>query len=194
MHTRRTHDRTHVHTHAYHDWQDREQRHAAARRGTEMERRRHSLAHTRALSHEPFHASTAHPSPPIPIITSTSATPPRIYARTHARTHASHTQDVHTVFTIKTIMKPKTLPTELLGRVCLYPQNVQRGFHTIIPSEDQGNRGRAQGPLPLNQSDVPKGSPGCKQTCSSGDHQGTAHRNPLQSKQGSYTGQHEVQG
>ena len=86
MHTRRTHDRTHVHTHAYHDWQDCEQRHAAARRGTEMERRRHSLAHTRALSHEPFHASTAHPSPPIPIITSTSATPSRIYARTHART------------------------------------------------------------------------------------------------------------
>ena len=86
MHTRRTHDRTHVHTHALHDWQDCEQRHAAARRGTEMERRRHSLAHTRALSHEPYHASTAHPSPPIPIITSTSATPPRIYARTHART------------------------------------------------------------------------------------------------------------
>ena len=26
---------------------------------------------------------------------------------------------------------------------------------------------------------------------SSGDHRGTAHRNPLQSKQGSYTGQHE---
>ena len=52
----------------------------------EMERRRHSLAHTRALLHKPFHASTAHPSPPIPIITSTSATPPRIYARTRART------------------------------------------------------------------------------------------------------------
>ena len=32
MHTRRTHDRTHVHTHALHDWQDCEQRHAAARR------------------------------------------------------------------------------------------------------------------------------------------------------------------
>ena len=32
MHTRRMHDRTHVHTHALYDWQDCEQRHAAARR------------------------------------------------------------------------------------------------------------------------------------------------------------------
>ena len=85
----------------------------------------------------------------------------RSHARTHARTLPTRRM-VHTVFTIKTLMKPKTLPTELLGRVCLYPQNVQRGFHTITPSEDQGNRGRAQGPLPLNQSDVPKGSSGCK--------------------------------
>ena len=30
---------------------------------------------------------------------------------------------------------PRLWPTELLGRVCLYPQNVQRGFHTIIPSQ-----------------------------------------------------------
>ena len=130
MHTRRTHDRTHVHTHAYHDWQDCEQRHAAARRGTEMERRRHSLAHTRALSHEPYHASTAHPSPPIPIITSTSATPPRIYARSHARTHARTLPTrriLHTVFTIKTILKPKTLAHRTLGASVFVPPKRAKG-------------------------------------------------------------------
>ena len=92
MHTRRTHDRTHVHTHAYHDWQDCEQRHAAARRGTEMERRRHSLAHTRALSHEPIsrkHSSslTPHSHHHLDI----SHTPTHLCS--HARTHASHTQN-----------------------------------------------------------------------------------------------------
>ena len=62
-----------------------------------MERRRHPLAHTRALSHEPFHASTAHPSPPIPSITSTSATPPRTCARTHARTLTTR-RILHAIF------------------------------------------------------------------------------------------------
>ena len=57
------------------------------------------------------------------------------------------------------------------------PKTCKGVFHTIIPSEDQGNQRRAQGPPPLNQSDVLKGSSGCKQIFSSGDHQGTAHRN-----------------
>ena len=68
---------------------------------------------------------------------------------------------------------PRYWPTELLGRVCLYPQNVQRGFHTIIPSEDQGNQRRAQGPPPLRRAKREL----WMQVCSSGDHQGTAHRN-----------------
>ena len=48
--------------------------------------------HTHTVTKNTLPYYTAHPSPPTPIITSTSATPPRIYARTHARTHASHTQ------------------------------------------------------------------------------------------------------
>ena len=83
-------------------------------------------------------------------------------------------------------------PTELLGRVCLYPQNVQRGFHTIIPSEDQGNQRRAQGPPPLNQAGVLKGSSGCKSAAAEIIRAQLTETTTVQ--KGSYTGQHEVQG
>ena len=104
----RTHGHTHDRTHAYHDWQDIQQRHAAARRGTKMERRRHSLAHMRAHKHVPTHANTAHPSPLNPIITLTHSSSPRFYTRTPART-LYHTQDMHAVIRIKSrnAMLPK---------------------------------------------------------------------------------------
>ena len=104
-----------------------------------------------------FSASTCKPSKEM--FLQTFLAPSCLIAERTARTiQAPQTRLLHTLFTIKTVMKPKTLPAELLGRVCLYPQNMQRGFHTIIPSEDQGNQRRAQGPPPLNQAGVLKGS------------------------------------
>ena len=93
---------------------------------------------------------------------------------TYARKNARRTHNLaNTKYKDVTTGSPRQWPTELLGRVCLYPQNVQRGFHTIIPSEDQGNQRRAQGPPPLRRAKREL----WMQVCSSGDHQGTAHRN-----------------
>ena len=84
---------------------------------------------------------------------STTAIHTRIIARTHARTLPTR-RPLHTVLTSKTKMKPKTVAHRTFGASVFVPPKRAKGFshHNSKSSEDQGNHGRAQGRLPLNQS------------------------------------------
>ena len=92
--------------------------------------------------------------------TPTSVILARMYARTHARTHDSHTQDGAHCLHNQDHNEAKDNAHRTFGASVFVPPKRAKGFshHNSKSSEDQGNQRQAQGPPPLNQAGVLKGS------------------------------------